>query len=134
MNAWLPLTFLTLLAAGTAMAGRAGAQGGPQLAHMVFFELNDASEEAAAELVAACEKYLSGHDGTVYFSAGARAKELDREVNDVAFDVALHVVFESKAAHDAYQSAPRHLTFIEENRAGWKSVRVFDSYLAAATE
>jgi len=133
MNAWLPLTLLTALAAGTALASRATAEdASPQLAHMVFFELNDASDGAKAALVAACRKYLSGHEGTAYFSAGVRAAELDRDVNDEGFDVALHVVFESKAAHDAYQSAPRHLTFIEENQANWKSVRVFDSYLAPA--
>jgi hypothetical protein len=39
----------------------------------------------------------------------------------------LHVVFENRAAHDAYQTAPRHLKFIEENKATWKKVRVFDS-------
>jgi hypothetical protein len=39
-------------------------------------------------------------------------------------------VFESRAAHDAYQTAPRHLKFIEENRENWKSVEVYDSYLA----
>jgi len=132
MNAWLPLTLLTALAAGTALAGRAAAgDASPQLAHTVFFELNDASDAAKEALVAACQKYLSGHEGTVYFSAGTRAAELDRDVNDKGFDVALLLVFESKAAHDAYQSAPRHLTFIEENQANWKSVRVFDSYLSA---
>ena len=44
-------------------------------------------------------------------------------------DVALHVVFDSRDAHDAYQTAPRHLQFIEENRADWAKVRVFDSYI-----
>lgn len=128
MNTWLSMTLLAALAAG---AGRAGAEEAPApLAHMVFFELNDDSDEAAAALVAACEKYLSGHDGTLHFSAGARVEDLNRDVNDTTFDVALHLVFESRAAHDAYQSAPRHLKFIEENRANWKSVRVFDSYLA----
>jgi len=43
------------------------------------------------------------------------------------FDVALIVVFESKAAHDAYQEAPLHLKFIAENRETWAKVRVFDA-------
>jgi hypothetical protein len=37
------------------------------------------------------------------------------------------VVFESRAAHDAYQVAPRHVQFIEENKANWAKVRVFDA-------
>ena len=48
-------------------------------------------------------------------------------MNDRAFDVALHVVFADSASHDAYQKAPRHLKFIEENQANWKQVRVFDA-------
>jgi hypothetical protein len=41
--------------------------------------------------------------------------------------VALHVVFDSKASHDAYQVAPSHLQFIQENKPNWKQVRVFDA-------
>jgi hypothetical protein len=103
-----------------------------QLAHIVVFTLNEASAERSAELVAACNKYLSGHEGTVHFSAGTLNQELDRPVNDRNFDVALHVVFESKAAHDAYQQHPRHLQFIAENKPNWKQVRVFDSDISTA--
>ncbi len=101
----------------------------PMLAHMVFFTLNDSSPENRAKLVAACDKYLNDHDGTVYYSAGTVAEEFDRPVNVRDFDVALHVVFQDKAAHDVYQTHPRHLEFIEENRSTWKQVRVFDSYV-----
>jgi Stress responsive A/B Barrel Domain len=100
-----------------------------QLAHIVFFALNDSTPENRRKLVAACETHLKGHPGEVYFSAGTPNPDLKREVNDRDFDVALHVVFENHAAHDAYQSAPRHLKFIEENKATWKKVRVFDSDL-----
>jgi hypothetical protein len=102
-----------------------------QLAHMVYFKLKDGSEANRAKLVDACRKYLSKHDGTVYFSAGIVAEEFDREVNDRDFDVALHLVFKDKAAHDKYQSHPRHIQFIEENRETWANVRVFDSYVEA---
>ena len=47
------------------------------------------------------------------------------------FDVALHLVFVNLAAHDKYQSHPRHLEFVEKNKQLWESVRVFDSYLVA---
>ena len=97
------------------------------LAHNVYFTLSDASESAKRSLVDACKKYLTDHPGTVFFACGTLATEFDRPVNDRGFDVALHIVFESKADHDAYQEAPRHDQFIAENKANWKTVRVFDS-------
>ncbi|QDU90765.1 Stress responsive A/B Barrel Domain protein [Pirellulimonas nuda] len=98
-----------------------------QLAHMVFFTLNDPAQ--AQGLVDGCMKYLTNHPGLAYFSAGARGEEFDRPVNDQEFHVALHAVFESKEAHDAYQTSPRHLEFVERFKGGWKQVRVFDSYV-----
>lgn len=100
-----------------------------QVAHIVFFELKDDSPAATKRLVSACHKYLSGHDGTVYYSTGTRGGEFQRDVNVQDFHVALHVVFANKAAHDKYQEHPRHLQFIEENKSNWASVRVFDSYV-----
>ena len=99
------------------------------IAHNVYFSLKDDSAEAKQALVAACKKYLTKHEGTAFFGAGTLARELDREVNDRDFDVALHIVFKDMAAHDKYQSHPRHLQFIEENRANWTKVRVFDSVI-----
>ena len=78
-----------------------------RLAHMVFFTLTDASAAARAKLTAACHEYLSGHEGVLYFSVGTPAAGLEREVNVRDFDVALHVVFENRAAHDRYQVHPR---------------------------
>lgn len=106
----------------------------PQLAHMVYFKLKDDSGDAKEKLVIACKEYLSKHDGTVYFSVGVLAKDLDREVNDMDFDVSLNLVFRNKKAHDTYQTHPRHLKFIEENKESWDVVRVFDSYLAAPAQ
>jgi hypothetical protein len=122
------LTLLLLGLAFVAMAVNVQAAD-PQVAHMVYFKLKDSSEAGRDKLVAACEKYLSGHEGTVYFSAGVLAEEFKRDVNDQDFDVALNVVFENKTAHDKYQTHARHLKFIEENRETWAKVRVFDSYV-----
>ena len=55
---------------------------------------------------------------------------LNREMNDRDFDVALCVVFERKADHDAYQVADCHLEYIEANKDNWAQVRVFDFYHA----
>jgi Stress responsive A/B Barrel Domain len=98
------------------------------LAHDVFFTLKDRSPESRQALVAACHEYLSGHPGTVFFSAGLPAEEFDRPVNDRGFDVALHVYLASTEAHDAYQEHPRHKTFIEKMSGNWATVRVFDSW------
>ena len=103
-----------------------------QLGHMVFFKLKESTPANKERLVEACQKYLTGHDGTVYFSVGVLAEEMNRDVNDRNFDVALHVVFKDKAAHDAYAVHPRHMKFIEECKPMWDNVRVFDSFLAAA--
>ena len=97
------------------------------LAHNVYFSLKDRSEAARQALVASCRQHLADHPGTLFFACGTLAEALDREVNDRDFDVALHVVFDSRAAHDAYQEAPRHRRFVEENLDNWAKVRVFDS-------
>ena len=102
------------------------------LAHNVYFALNDNSPEAVDCLVGACKKYLCDHPGFVFFAVGRLNPELAREVNDRDFDVALQVVFDNKASHDAYQEAPDHLSFIEEQKANWGNVRVFDSDMEGA--
>jgi hypothetical protein len=102
----------------------------PHIGHMVYFKLRSATPENCKKLVDACEKYLRKHEGVVYFGTGVIGKSFDREVNDRAWDVALHVVFVNKAAHDKYQDHPEHLKFIAENKELWESVRVFDSELA----
>lgn len=103
---------------------------GPQLAHIVYFSLVDNSPAVVERQLAACRKYLTDHPGTVYFSVGTLCAELQRPVNVRDFDVALHIIFDSKASHDAYQAHERHQQFIAENKPNWRQVRVFDSYLA----
>lgn len=100
------------------------------LAHNVYFTLKDRSEAARQALLAACRTHLSDHPGTVFFACGTLAAELDRPVNDRDFDVALHVMFDTRQHHDEYQVAPRHERFIQENSGNWARVRVFDSVVA----
>ena len=68
------LSLLAVLAvavcpANTEEAGKAESAGeaGPQLAHMVFFTLAEDNAENLKKLIAACHKYLDGHEGAVYF-------------------------------------------------------------------
>lgn len=114
-----------------AMAQAEDAKSEQQLGHMVFFTLKERNDANREKLAGLCRKYLDGHEGTVYFSVGTLAKDFDREVNDQDWDVALHLVFKNKAAHDKYQDHPRHLEFIENGKALWGKVRVFDSYIPA---
>lgn len=106
----------------------------PHLTHSVFFELKDNDAAAVQALVDGCYEYLAPHDGIVYFSAGARHADYQREVNDLTFDVALTIVFEDTAAQDAYQVTQPHLQFIDTFNANWASVRVFDSLAPAAAD
>ena len=125
----IPLVFCLLALTRMTLPANAAESGRTLLAHDVYFSLNDNSDDAKEKLVQACKKYLTGHPGTVFFSVGVLARELDRPVNDRDFDVALHVVFDGKESHDRYQKAERHLRFIEENTSNWKKVRVFDSFV-----
>jgi hypothetical protein len=99
------------------------------LAHSVYFSLSDNSREAKERLIAACKKHLTGHSGTVFFAAGTLADDINWSVSDRDFDVALHLVFESRASHDTYQDSPQHQQFLDENKANWKAIRVFDTYV-----
>lgn len=99
------------------------------IGHMVFFTLKDSTPANRQKLVEACRKYLDKHDGVVYFSSGSLAEDFKRDVNDRDWDVALHLVFKDRAAHDKYQDHPRHQDFINECKETWKKVRVFDSVI-----
>jgi len=134
-KACLVLTLAAAFFAGFVVAQRPAASDAgdkksaksPMIGHMVYFSLKDNSPKAKQKLVAACKKYLTKHDGEVYFGAGVLAESLKREVNDTDWDVALHIVFRDMKAHDTYQTAKRHIQFIDENKDNWSKVRVFDS-------
>lgn len=133
MNRFLVLASLSMAAlcfVASVTTANGEEQSGGVLAHNVYFTLNDASPEARKALVEACQTYLSGHEGTVFFAAGERDTAKARDVNDTGFDVSLHVYFKDEAAHELYQKHPRHKDFIDKMNGNWKTVRVFDSWVA----
>jgi hypothetical protein len=137
MKTLTSLSLVTVLAATFLLApgsSPAAKPAGPMVGHMVFFDLKDPSAANRDKVLATAKQYLSGHDGAVYFSVGTIAEDLKRDVNDRDFSVALHIVFEDKAAHDRYQTHERHLKFIAETKDLWKKVRVFDAYLSPAAD
>jgi hypothetical protein len=102
---------------------------GLPLCHSVYFALQDNSPAAVQQFVAACREYLSGHPGLLYFAVGSRAPDLAWEVSDVSFDVAVHLIFQDRAAHDQYQDSERHGQFIARTESNWKGIRCCDVYL-----
>lgn len=127
---------LAILLASTFMGGVAIADDAsePMLTHAVYFDLKQDDAASVQALIDGCYEYLAPHDGIIYFSAGARHTDYQREVNDLDFDVALTIVFENTAAQDAYQVTEPHLKFIEVFNENWASVRVFDSLAPALDE
>ena len=108
------------------------AAGGTPLAHMVFFALKEHTKEAREAFVALCTKYLSGHEGVSYFSVGTIAEDaIEANVGVRDFDVALHLVFDSKESKEAYLKSKRHDGFVAAIKEPLAGVRVFDSYLVA---
>lgn len=116
------------LLGSTQQASAADEKDQGMLVHHVYFSLKERTPAAKKKLIDACKKYLTKHEGEVFFSAGGLAEDLKRDLNDLDFDVCLTIVFKNKAAHDKYQDHPRHTDFIKENKGDWKKVRVFDSY------
>jgi hypothetical protein len=104
---------------------------GPLLAHNVFFSLKDNSPAAKKEMVEDSHKYLAPIPGTVFYAAGV-VSDVERDVVDRDYDVALHVVFEGKAAMEKYLAHPRHLEYVAKHQPNWKKVRVFDSFVTGA--
>jgi hypothetical protein len=131
LSAAVAALLLTLTAAADdKSAAKPAKAGGPLVGHMVYFKLKDGSPAARQKLVAACDKYLSVHEGTVVYAAGPIGEDFKRDVNDRDWDVALHLIFATKADYDRYATHPEHLKFIAENKDTWAKVRVFDSELA----
>ncbi len=100
-----------------------------RVAHNVFFKLTDNAPNHVDALVSACHQYLNVQPGIVFFAAGKLCAELKRAVNDLNWDVGLHLVFDSQASHDSYQDDPTHNKFIAEMKSNWADVRVFDSFV-----
>ncbi len=118
---------VAVLLAGAVMPAAEAAE--PQLAHAVYFTLKDPSTKSREKFIASCEKYLTKHKGAVSFTIGTMAEDVKEPVSDREFDVALHVVFEDKAALAEYLKSERHEKFVAENKEGFAKVRVFDSYV-----
>ena len=102
--------------------------------HDIFITLKDKSAAAVQRQLEFGKKYLANHPGELSFYAAVLAHNLTRHkqvaylFNDDDFDVAFHMVFSDRRAHDAYQVSDTHVKhFIPESNPNWVKIRVFDS-------
>lgn len=94
--------------------------------HTVYFWLKaDLTHEQHAVFQRGLES-LSSIEMLTFFHVGTPAAT-DRPVVDRSYDYALVVAFDSQAGHDAYQVHPQHLAFVEQYKANWERIRVYDS-------
>lgn len=94
--------------------------------HAVFFYMAEGASSAdAQQIAAACHRLLSDIPGVRRLQTGTPAGT-PRAVVDNSYGVALYVELEDAQAHDIYQQHPNHLRFIEENKALWSRVQVYD--------
>ena len=106
----------------------------PLLMHSTYFKLlPDSSEDIRNEFMKDCQDYLSTSPGMISFWVGERATDMERPQNDLNFDLAMHQVFQNKAAFDHYNGKdPKHEKFVEEvnKLAPATTRRVMDTYLS----
>ncbi len=58
---------------------------------------------------------------------GRPAPVAPRPVLDSSYDFALTAIFESVAAHDAYQVDPLHTAFVARFKPSWARVQIYDA-------
>ncbi len=81
--------------------------------HVVVFWTRPEHPQAAEELVAGANQYLSQIPGVMHFHVGTMVPS-HRPVVDRTYQVALTIIFPDKQAQDEYQNHPLHLEFIEK--------------------
>lgn len=119
-------------AAPTKGASFAPAKG--HIHHSIYITLKDKSPDAVKKQLELGKKYLTKHPGELSFFATVVARNLTRHkqvaylFNEDNFDVAFHMVWADREAHDVYQNSDRHVHhFIPESKPNWVKIRVFDS-------
>jgi hypothetical protein len=81
--------------------------------HVVIFWTDPAKPNAADELVAGAQRYLTQAAGIQHFHVGKMSSS-PRSVVDQSYQVGLNIVFDNKKSQDDYQSHRLHLEFVEK--------------------
>lgn len=97
------------------------------LIHTVYFWLTDDLPIRRKKEFEQALEDLSKVPSIDKFYWGVPAKTADRDVTEKSYDYAINVFFKSVADEAAYQIDPLHLKFVEENKAIFKEVIVYDN-------
>lgn len=101
-------------------------ESGQRFIHTVLFWLKDGTADSRKNALIKDCKDLLGSIATVQYLAAGEPAGTPREVVDNSFDVGLVVHFKDSAGHEVYQTAEKHLEFIERNNDIWERVQVYD--------
>jgi hypothetical protein len=97
------------------------------LIHTVFFWLKpELTAVQRAEFRRGVES-LGGIKSVEKIYVGAPAATERRPIIDHTYDVALTVICQDVAAHDAYQVDPIHLAFVANFKTCWTRVQIYDA-------
>jgi hypothetical protein len=139
MKRFIPALLLSLgvIASSNAIAAPKDATVMPDdtpIYHDIYITLKDKSPSAVQRQLELGKKYLANHPGELSFTATVLAHNLTRHkqvpylFNEDNFDVAFHMVFSGRRAHDDYQVSDEHVKhFIPDSNPNWIKIRVFDS-------
>ena len=81
--------------------------------HVVIFWTKPEVPGAADKLLAGAQQYLSAVPGVRSFHVGKMVPSA-RPVVEQSYQVAINIIFDTKAQQDAYQAHPLHLEFVEK--------------------
>jgi len=81
--------------------------------HIVVFWTDPAQPNATKELITGANHYLKDIPGVLQFHVGEMSPS-PRPVVEQTYQVALNLIFPSKAAEQAYQTHPQHIDFVEK--------------------
>lgn len=97
------------------------------LVHTVFFWLKaELTPAQAAEFRRGLES-LAGIKSVESLHVGTPAAVADRPIVDKSFSFALTILCRDVAAHDAYQSDPLHVAFVNRFKPFWTRVQIYDA-------
>jgi hypothetical protein len=97
------------------------------LVHTVYFWLKpELTAEQLADFRRGVES-LAAIKAVEKLYVGVPAKTVKRPIIDTSYSVALTVVCQDVAGHDAYQVDPLHLAFIERFKTFWARVQIYDA-------
>lgn len=94
--------------------------------HTVFFWLQHPENQEDHKALRAGLESLKSVEVLSAAYVGTPA-DTRRPVIDHSYDFSITFVFSDKAAHDAYQTHPIHLKFVDTCAHLWERVRVYDA-------